>query len=441
VLVVDADAQGASIYRAAFQSRGCEVESAVEEDTGFALAKKFQPEIVVLDLKLARGSGLGLLRRIRASGELRGITVVVCSSNYVSSALDDAWKAGADLVITRMDHPPKEVAELALQQAARTAALGGQEAIPRPKANGFADPAKWKADRSRIHAAAAPVSVVRQEQATGPGPGKSKCSPIRSTPEAEPPGARFELAREFLTQAPAALHQLRQELKSLALPDGRTVRLDHLYKLHALAHSFACGAAFMGLTNVSRTSWALKDFLTDLASDLNRITEARVRLLAHGIDLIATQTALVANPGEDWASSRVLVICNEEFSRHALAAALAGDRLCIITARSAEAARELMEDSSYGLIVVDYEDLREHLEAWKLCQSLRGTRGHADTPILLIHNGPPTFEAQQHAALSNANDAIDKPFLESELRLRAWCLIAGQNRRSHHPPGAVTLEV
>ena len=424
-MIVDGDAKGSSIYRAAFQARGCDVQTATEEDAAFALAQKVHPEIMVLDLKLSAGSGLNLLRRVRASEDLKWITVVVCSSSYVPSALDDAWSSGADLVITRLDHPPKEIAELTLQQAG--AARGPWDGVTSlsPNESGGASLAQWKAVRRREHATitsmASPVPAVAVKLDT-PSLGVSV---IRQPLELISAHSRMELAREFLTQAPVVLQRLRTELKSLALPDGQTTRLQHLYELHSLTRSLAGGSSLMGLTNVARTSQALKTFLADLAGDLTRITEPRIRVLARGIDLVASQTMRTANPEfEDATHCRVLVVCNEEFTLHAVSNALEQSGLEVVTTRNAKVALELVTETPFELIVVDYDDLEEHLDSFTLCHRLHAIVGHATTPILLIHEGEPTFELKQNVALSTANDSINTPLLDSELRLHALCLVS-----------------
>ena len=57
----------------------CVVGSAAGEDDAFALIEAQRPDTVLLDLSLSEGSGIGLLRRVRATPGLAPRVEIECS--------------------------------------------------------------------------------------------------------------------------------------------------------------------------------------------------------------------------------------------------------------------------------------------------------------------------------------------------------------------------
>lgn len=90
----------------------CVVGSAAGEDDAFALIEAQRPDTVLLDLSLSEGSGIGLLRRVRATPGLAPRVVVL------SSRSADPWEAvcreaGADVFLDKAEDTKVLLAQLA----------------------------------------------------------------------------------------------------------------------------------------------------------------------------------------------------------------------------------------------------------------------------------------------------------------------------------------
>jgi two-component system response regulator len=74
------------------------------------------PSVVILDLKLPKLSGLEVLKQIRTNEATKHVPVVVLTSSEDQSAVEEAYKLGANSFIQKPTDP-SEYSEMALQIA------------------------------------------------------------------------------------------------------------------------------------------------------------------------------------------------------------------------------------------------------------------------------------------------------------------------------------
>jgi two-component system response regulator RegA len=128
LLVVDDDEPFRTRLMRAFESRGYETRGAADVAEALALAKAESPELAVVDLRMAGGSGLDVVRALHAEDSATRI-VVLTGYGSIATAVE-AVKLGATHYLTKpasvddllaaFDHgsgdaasPPAEVASLA----------------------------------------------------------------------------------------------------------------------------------------------------------------------------------------------------------------------------------------------------------------------------------------------------------------------------------------
>lgn len=63
------------------------------------------PDVIILDLKLPKLSGLEVLRNIRENDSTRSIPVVVLTSSDDPKQIDEAFQAGANSFVRKPDDP------------------------------------------------------------------------------------------------------------------------------------------------------------------------------------------------------------------------------------------------------------------------------------------------------------------------------------------------
>jgi CheY-like chemotaxis protein len=97
VLVVDDDETVTATFGRMLQLEGFEVRTATAADTGLAEAVGWQPDIVILDLRMPLMDGLGFLRRLRRDPRCEQMPVAIVTGDYLidDSALEAASELGA----------------------------------------------------------------------------------------------------------------------------------------------------------------------------------------------------------------------------------------------------------------------------------------------------------------------------------------------------------
>ena len=101
ILLVDDDEDFALLLRTAFDSTGFKGEILVVADPAAALAAlnrcedKPLPDLVLLDLRLHRGSGFDVLRSIRSRPELNAVPVRVLTGIEANGDAQKAYQLGA----------------------------------------------------------------------------------------------------------------------------------------------------------------------------------------------------------------------------------------------------------------------------------------------------------------------------------------------------------
>jgi len=102
------------------------IGQAREADDAIALAATTRPAAVVLDLLLAHGDGLGVLRKIRARGS--SPVVIMTSSARYPQTRKECLREGADYFFTLPDEI--DALCLAVQELALSARHAGEEECP-----------------------------------------------------------------------------------------------------------------------------------------------------------------------------------------------------------------------------------------------------------------------------------------------------------------------
>ncbi len=118
VLVVDDNLDAAESLAALLGALGHETRMAHDGPSGLAAARAFRPDLALLDIGLPGMNGHELARALRASGELRDVTLVALTGWGAASDMTLSHQAGFD------QHLTKPVSREALEQAIATAIEG-----------------------------------------------------------------------------------------------------------------------------------------------------------------------------------------------------------------------------------------------------------------------------------------------------------------------------
>jgi DNA-binding response OmpR family regulator len=99
VLVVDDDQRLRHLVEVVLQNNGFKVEFAEDGDALLPMVRRHRPDVVLLDLKMARMSGIEALQGLRSAGEELG--VIILSAAGEEALILAAFEAGADDYVTK----------------------------------------------------------------------------------------------------------------------------------------------------------------------------------------------------------------------------------------------------------------------------------------------------------------------------------------------------
>src|SRR5258708_35218960 len=129
LLIVEDDEFVLDVYKFKLGVGGCDVQVASDGEAALKVVRMFQPDLVLLDLMLPKLNGVDVIRRLRASAETRSLLVLVLTNSYLSTLIQDAWKAGASKCLSKTDSSPKVVAEIVREMLAVRPAQSGTRAL------------------------------------------------------------------------------------------------------------------------------------------------------------------------------------------------------------------------------------------------------------------------------------------------------------------------
>lgn len=109
VVVVDDQPIMASVYRAKFLAEGFQVEVAQDGEQALEIIERTKPDLVLLDLMLPKVNGIAVLKSLRANDLFKLMPVVVFSNSSQPGAVEDAWAAGATMVLSKSNTSPKQM--------------------------------------------------------------------------------------------------------------------------------------------------------------------------------------------------------------------------------------------------------------------------------------------------------------------------------------------
>ena len=115
ILIIEDDLIVRSIYRRKFEISGYTVETAEEGGAALALLSDFKPDVIQVDIMMPGMNGVEAIKQIRARPEFKKTPILVLSSFYRPDLAKDAWKAGANKCVSKMDCTPNLALDLVEQ--------------------------------------------------------------------------------------------------------------------------------------------------------------------------------------------------------------------------------------------------------------------------------------------------------------------------------------
>ncbi|HHY85822.1 MAG TPA: response regulator [Verrucomicrobia bacterium] len=383
ILLVEDDQLVANVYRNKLLLEGFEVEVAHDGEAGLGLLQSFRPDALLLDLMLPKLPGVEIIRKIRSEESSRQLPILVFSNTYLTSMVQEAWKAGANKCLAKANCTPNQVISTLV------GLLSGANGTPAP-----------------ARAATAPATQP-QRQASQPGDDEFQ----------------RDLRRSLLESWPASLAAIRTLVKAENL-DARTQAIQQLYRrIHPLTGS----ASIAGFAQIAQLTDALEALLKELGDKPANINVSTMRTVASAIDFLALSFEQNAQQPKPMTNARVLVVDDEAISRRAIIYALEKAKLKSVSEENPERALELLAHTRFDLVFLDVD--MPDMNGFELCTRLRGLPAYKNTPVVFV-TSLTDLESRANSTMSGGNDFIAKPFLFIELAVKALVYVLRAQMRA-----------
>jgi DNA-binding response OmpR family regulator len=388
VLFIEDDQMFANIYRNKLVLDGFEVEIASDGEAGLELLRQFKPDLVLLDLMLPKLSGIDVIKRIRVESDSQKLPVVVFTNTYLTSMLQDAWKAGANKCLTKASCTPNQV-------------IGTLQNIL--SANGEAKTAATVSNKHTPEAKRPPVPPPR-------------------TPVPSKADTQYEagLRKSFRASLPATIAAIRTQLQALAKADSESARQVQVNELYTRIHTLTGSSGIVGMSHIAQLTDALEALLSELYEKPQNINASTIRTVAAAVDFLALLADLAPDVTKDVSAARVMVVDDEDISRRAVSYALEKARLKSVSMDDPEKALDRLMLEKFDLIFLDVG--MPKMTGFELCTRLRSLPNYKKTPVVFI-TSLNDFETKANSTMSGGNDCIAKPFLFIELAVKALVYI------------------
>jgi DNA-binding response OmpR family regulator len=101
VLVVDDDKDCVQLVKDFLESRGFEIVTAVEGETGLAKAKALKPDLIILDVMMPLMDGITVLQKLKENPATQSIPVIMLTAKDRDEDVLKGYKHGAEYYITK----------------------------------------------------------------------------------------------------------------------------------------------------------------------------------------------------------------------------------------------------------------------------------------------------------------------------------------------------
>ncbi len=403
LLIIEDDPIIANIYRSRFEKEGYLVEVAADGQAGFYRIHELHPDVVLLDLMLPHINGVDILKKIRAQKQFEKLPVIVFTNAYFREMIQDATAAGATKVFHKATLTPRQLVE-AIEEALYPGGVVAGPASKPPEAGAAAPAAQTTAGT--------PVPAVVPAATPAPAP-----APTEGSSVAQDLAFKTELRRTFFASAGERLATMRKLLHDFTKSADEPSRVASLSELYRKVHALTGSAALIDAGTISQMSCCVEALLKELCEKPKSITPSSTRTIAHAVDFLGTLLERGSTaPPEEGPPPSILVVDDEIISRKAVIFALQKANLKAVAVEDPTVAFALLSTNLFDLVILDVD--MPNLNGFEFCKKLRALPEYKDTPVIFVTNAS-DFESRAASTMSGGNDLIAKPFVFTELSVKA----------------------
>lgn len=414
ILIVEDDVVTTQVYANLLESEGYAVNTAPDGETAYGILAEVCPDIVLLDLLLPKVHGLQVLKKIRAIPHLKDVPVIVLSNAYLSTMVKAAWKEGANMCLTKADCTPDY-----LLAVVRTTLNASTFTPTRPPSAPEEPTPEFQIEPEAV----APEPEPAPEPATpAPEDGTASQEPevrsfFTSVGNESVQSLQSQIRSRFVSGTSMILESLRSPQAVFQARHPDTEWMVPIFELYEAVHPLSGTAAVAGFSRIAHLASALEALLKELMEDPNNLNSSSIQTVTEALELFIhfIQVASEAPP-EPGRQYLILVVDDDPISLQMIRSALEGTHLRAILLQDPTVAARVLENNYFDLIFADVN--MPELDGFQFCEKVRKHPQNALTPVVMV-TSLNTFEVRTRSANIGANDMIAKPFVPSELALKA----------------------
>ena len=111
ILIIEDDDILYRVLQEKFEEKNFEVQVVKDGEKAVMVAKKFKPDIIILDILMPKAGGIEILAQLKASSELAHIPVIALSNVDEDKTIKQVLVLGAVDYLIKTEHPINEVVE------------------------------------------------------------------------------------------------------------------------------------------------------------------------------------------------------------------------------------------------------------------------------------------------------------------------------------------
>jgi CheY-like chemotaxis protein len=242
--------------------------------------------------------------------------------------------------------------------------------------------------------------------------------------ESETPLAMREASdrqHRFFAAVPGQLASLTAIFAGISQTPDADGRLRILRQILEQIGPVKNAARFPAVLPVWQLAAALEALLKQVTSKTSAITPSALQTVAGALDLL--QTLCVPGLKPDLTTSppvRLLAVDDDPISQHAVSSALKKVFDTPDVAAHGKGALDLASVQTYDVIFLDVE--MPGMDGFELCSKIQETAANRGTPVVFVTSHG-DFDSRAKSTLIGAHELVAKPFVSSELGLKALTLV------------------
>jgi DNA-binding response OmpR family regulator len=399
VVLIEPDAYAVAAYSAALRREGFSPVCTSSGTGGVECVTETHPVLVVMELDLQDVPGPEVIRRLKEAPSTSQIPILAIAGGQQPRLVSEAWAAGADQCLLRLNCTPALVATAArdLLESSGTAPV---------------DPSPLRIVPPRTQAAPVPAARPRNPAAPPPEPpARDEAAHIDTTLQA--------LRAAFPATASEQLSILRQALQNALRNPTAAAAAPYLESILDPLRTILSQSVLFGYREFARLAEAADSLVAELLKRRDQIGFSPLRTLALSVDSMSTLSQL-ANSGMDLTqllSPLAMVADDDPIVSQLVARAMERAGINAVRVNDAPSALALAKNNRFNLFLLDIQ--MPDMNGIELCHNLRQQSAHASAPVIFVTAAGSTPEMRAVSHRVGGTDYVTKPFLASELSLKA----------------------